>query len=247
MTWMLLFLVAYDDSATLKSISPERVAGFQRALLTAVFTAIPTPLYEGSDHWGDTKKSINGMKWAGGKPELQYADKNQGTWRKYQVTLDDPHQEHLRLQLHDVKNLGGNTLGFVIKVEADIGFEVEQQNWQSGVKFFDGKVRGKSTVKLSLQCESKLSIEPGVSVLPVMKYRLRVVEAKVSYDHLVFSHVPGLNGSAAKAVGNWTVDAVNQLKPSLERKLVDKLTQKIVKAADTKEIQVSLAGIERKK
>jgi hypothetical protein len=63
----------------------------------------------------------------------------------------------------------------------------------------------------------------------------------------VFTHVPGLGGSAAKVVGNWTVDAVNQMKPSLERKLIEKLTEKLKKAADTKEIQVSLSGIERKK
>lgn len=250
-TWMAICIVFLtwlpDDQAAIKSISPERVAGFQRALQQSVFTFMPTPLFEGSDHWGDMKKSVNGMKWSGGKPELQYADKNQGTWRKYKVTLNHPHQDHLRLQLNDVKNVGNNALSFLLKVEADIEFDVQQQNWQSGVKLFDGSVRGRTTVKLALRCESKLSIEPGVSVMPVLKYRLRVVDAKASYDDLVFTHVPGLGGSAAKVVGNWTVDAVQQMKPSLEKKLIEKLTQKIVKAADTKEIQVSLTGIERKK
>lgn len=252
MTWMGMTLVCLlstpDDSATtIKSISPEKVASFQRALQSAAFTALPTPLYEGSDHWGDTKKSINGMKWTASKPELQYADKNQGTWRKYKVTLDQPHNDHLRLSLNNMHQAGNNTLSFLIKIEADVEFDVQQQNWQSGVKLFDGTVRGRATAKVSISCESKLSVEPGASILPVLKYRLRVVEAKAGYENLVFTHVPGLGGSAAKALGNWTVDAIQQLKPSLERKLVEKLTQKIVKAADTKEIQLSLNGVERKK
>ncbi|MFT3882285.1 MAG: hypothetical protein QM703_21865 [Gemmatales bacterium] len=250
MTWMLIslnfMLFPAQDTAVAKSISPERVASFQRALEKAVFTALPTPLYEGSDHWGDQKKSVNGMKWTP-KPELQYSDKNHGTWRKYRVTLDQPAQDHLKLKVNDVKSLGNNSLSFQIKVDADIEFNIEQQNWQSGIKLFGGSARGSATVKMVITCESKLSIEPGTNFLPVIKYRLHVIDAKASYDHLVFSHVPGLGGSAAKVVGNWTVDAVNQMKPSLERKLIDKLTEKLKKAADTKEIQVSLSGIERKK
>lgn len=101
-------------------------------------------------------------------------------------------------------------------------------------------------MRLRLTCESKLVIEPSSSYLPTIRYRLRVSEAKASYDELKFKHVPGFGGSAAKVIGEWTVDAVNQLKPSIERRLIDKLTQKVVKAADTKEIQLSLAGIERR-
>lgn len=250
MQWILIgcvcLLLPTQETVPAKSISPERVASFQRALEKTVYTALPTPLYEGSDHWGDTRKSVNGMKWSG-KPELQYADKNHGTWRKYRVTLDQPAQDHLKLQLNNVQNIGNNSLRFQIKIDADVEFDIHQQNWQAGIKLFDGTVRGRSSVKLALTCTSKLSIEPGLNVLPVIKYRLQVVDAKASYDHLVFTHVPGLGGSAAKVVGNWTVDAVQQMKPSLEKKFIEKLTTKLKNAADTKEIQVSLSGIERKK
>lgn len=245
-TWALCCL-AIDDGMTAKSISPERVASFQRAMETAVFTAMPTPLFQGSDHWGDTKKSVNGMKWTSGKPELQYADKNHGTWRRYIITLDQPAADHLHLKLSDVKNIGNNSLSFQIQVDADVEFDVQQQNWQSGIKLFDGALRGRATARLTLNCESKLSIETGPNLLPMLKYRLRVIDTKANYDKLTITHVPGIGGSAAKVVGNWTVDAVQHLKPSLEKKMIDKLTQKLTKAADTKEIQVSLAGIERKK
>lgn len=249
MSWMLYHLVLFSsvqDSVTAKSISSERIASFNRALEKTVYSTLPTPLYEGSDHWGDTKKKVNGLKWSG-KPELQYGDKNHGTWRKYRVTLEQPAPKHLRLRLTNVQNTGNNSLKFRINVDADVEFDIHQQNWQVGIKMFDGTVKGRATVKLLLSCESKLNIEPGANLFPIIKYRLHVIDAKAGYDNLVFTHVPGLGGSAAKVVGNWTVDAVTQMKPSLERKLIDKLTEKLKKAADTKEIQVSLSGIERKK
>jgi hypothetical protein len=243
MTWMLLLLMVQTDP---KPIAPEKVAQFQKALESTVFSNLPTPLYEGKSHWGDTAEAVNGIKWKP-KPELQYTQKNQGTWRKYQITLQQPASDHLKLEINDMKNIGNNTLQFELLIKADLIFDVTQQNWSAGIKLFDGSARGSAKVRLRLTCESKLVIEPSTSYLPTIRYRLRVSEAKASYIDLQFKHVPGFGGSAAKVIGEWTFDAVNQLKPSIERKLIDKLSQKVVKAADTKEIQLSLAGIERKK
>jgi hypothetical protein len=243
MTWMLLLLMVQTDP---KPIAPEKVAQFQKALEATVFSNLPTPLYEGKSHWGDTVDVSNGIKWKP-KPELQYGPKNHGLWRKYQVTLQQPTSDHLSLDISNMKNVGNNTLQFELLIQSDVNFDVTQQNWYAGTKLFDGSARGSAKVRLRLTCESKLVIEPSSSYLPTIRYRLRVSEAKASYDELKFKHVPGFGGSAAKVIGEWTVDAVNQLKPSIERRLIDKLTQKVVKAADTKEIQLSLAGIERKK
>ncbi len=243
MEWIILLLLCQSDP---KPIAPEKVAQFQKALESAVFSNLPVPLYEGKSHWGDTAEAVNGIKWKP-KPELQYTQKNQGTWRKYQVTLQQPASDHLSLDINDMKNIGNNTLQFELLIQADLNFDVTQQNWNAGIKLFDGSARGSAKVRLRLTCESKLVIEPSSSYLPTIRYRLRVSEAKASYGELKFKHVPGLGGSVAKVIGEWTVDAVNQLKPSIERKLIDKLTQKVVKAADTKEIQLSLAGIERRK
>lgn len=243
---ILLFIFLDDGPAQIRALPAEKVASLQRALDGAVLGALPTPLYDGNSHWGETKKSINGMKW-GGKPELQYGERNHGTWRKYTVTLDQPAKDHMRLQVNQVQSVGNNTLTFQVKVEADVHFDVVQQNWASGVKLFDGSTRGSATLKMNLDFESKLIIEPTTSFLPVIKYRLRVLNAKTDLEKVVFNHVPGFGGSAAKAIGNWTLEAMTHIKPSLERNLIDKLTQKIIKAADTKEIQLSLSGVERKK
>jgi hypothetical protein len=229
---------------------PEKVAALQKALTATVQGALPSPLYQGDSHWGETKRTVNGVKWNGSgivrKPEWQYGEKNHGTWRKYQLTLDEPSAEHLRIHLRDVVNAGNNTLTFALQLDADVHFDITQQNWKEGIKLFHGSVRGKVHFTLVLRCESKLVLEMGEGFLPVVKYRLRVVEANPRYTGLKVTHLAGVGGELAKKLGDWSHEVMQQWKPSVERKMIEKLTQKIMKAADTKEIQVSLSGVERK-
>lgn len=233
------------------SLPPEKVAALQKGLSSVIQAALPKPLYEGASHWGDTIRAANGLKWVNSsgliKPEIQYGDKNHGTWRKYLVTLDEPAPDHLRIALSNVLTPANNTLTFALQLDGDLHFDVHQQNWKEGIKLFDGSMRGTVHFTLVLQCESKLTIEFGENYLPIVKYRLRVTDAKPSYDHLKVTHVAGVGGELAKKLGDWSHEAIQQWKPSLEGKLIDKLTQRIIKAADTKEIQLSLSGLERKK
>jgi hypothetical protein len=225
----------------------DKVARLQSALSTVMVTALPKPLCEGNSHWGDTVRAANGLKWLGLKPEIQYGDKNHGTWRKYKIVIEEPATGHLQIALKDVVIPGNNTMTFALQLDTDLHFDVTQQNWKDGIKLFDGSVRGNVHFTLVLQCESKLTIDFGENYFPTVKYRLRVTDAKPSYDHLKVTHIAGVGGELAKKLGDWSHEAIQQWKPSLERRLIDKLTQKIIKAADTKEIQLSLSGLERKK
>jgi hypothetical protein len=69
---------------------------------------------------------------------------------------------------------------------------------------------------------------------------VKVTEAKLFYEKLVIEHTAGIGGDAAKLLGDAVIDMVKQAKPSLERDLLKKANAAIVKAADTKEIRVSL-------
>jgi hypothetical protein len=63
---------------------------------------------------------------------------------------------------------------------------------------------------------------------------------KADYDHFVTEHIAGLGGDAAKLLG----DALQKiLRPALEKKLLPKASAAIVKAADTKELRVSLGSL----
>lgn len=247
--WVLLVVPLFlylpgDDAA--RTIPAEKVVALQRALKTTMLLAMPDPMVQGKDKWGHQERTVSGLKWSG-KPELRYEDRNHGTWRKYEVQLRSPHDQHLRLRLEDVKITGSNQMSFVVYLEADVTFEVTQENWNHGMRLFHGTVRGQAVLQIKLLCTSHLEMDTDTKGLPALKYRLKTERARASYDELKIKHVAGLGGSAAKWIGDWSVDAMNQLKPSIERKLIDKLSAKLVKAADTKEIQISLSGIERKK
>jgi hypothetical protein len=78
--------------------------------------------------------------------------------------------------------------------------------------------------------------------MPDMIFRLRVTQADVNYDHFVTEHIAGLGGDAARLLG----DALQKvLRPTLQKKILPKANIAIVKAADTKEVRLSLAGLLR--
>ena len=80
---------------------------------------------------------------------------------------------------------------------------------------------------------------PG-SLLPDAVIRVRVTEAELHYTDLVCEHTAGLDGDAAKKVGEAVLKFLKQAKPSLERDLLAKANAAIVKAADTREVRIEL-------
>jgi hypothetical protein len=69
------------------------------------------------------------------------------------------------------------------------------------------------------------------------------MQAQVSYDNLVVEHIAGIGGEAAKLIGDGLKGGLHQWRPSLEKELLAKADAAIVKAADTKEVRVSLSQL----
>jgi hypothetical protein len=100
---------------------------------------------------------------------------------------------------------------------------------------------------MKLRCEATARFEKTSSWLPELVYRLRVVNADVTYDDWKVTHVAGLGGELAEFLGDAAQKMVHELKPSLEEKLLAKAEASILKAADTKELRVGLGGVKREK
>jgi hypothetical protein len=84
-------------------------------------------------------------------------------------------------------------------------------------------------------------------LLPDAVFRLRVVESDLGYDNLVVEHTAGVGGEAAKVLGDAFIGGVRLWKPSLERRLLAKANEAIVKAADTKEVRLGVTSLIGKK
>ena len=221
-------------------ISPEQLERFNRALQGLLTKALPEPLYEKSTGDGNMASAVNGLKWRGFVPKVQYADKNDGTRRHMKLTSDNPAQNfHIEMKNWRLYDEGRATFDLQLKLAARMDFN--EEHWTKGIKLYDGTVRARAKLWMVLHCESKMRIEAD-GFLPTIVYRLRVVDTEFGYTDLIFEHVAGLGGEAAKLVGDFAVDALRQWKPSIERKLREKLERSIMKAADAKEIRIGLTS-----
>jgi hypothetical protein len=221
--------------------SPEALAGVLRG---AMLKYLPDPIYEASPGWGE-KRTVNALhfKHTGSvpRPTMEKAQRNHGVWRKIRLSARDL-PNTLILDVRNVQFPDPSRMTFEVFLSFDAYADFEQQNWERGVRVWSGSVRARFRLKLQMACEATTKLDPSKNVLvPDAVFRVRATSAKVTYDNLVFEHVPGLGGSAAKLVGNTFHSALTQWRPSMERSLLAKADAAILRAADSREVRISLA------
>lgn len=218
----------------------EAAENLTQLLRPLLLDSIPPVLYEGKSNWGK-QTLVSHIHWKGLKPTIVKAPRNDGVWRKCQVT-PRALAGNFVLHLSDLKAVNADTQTFKIYLSFPINMEMEQQNWESGVRLYSGGVKARLKIHLGLDCESTLKLDTSTSLLPDAVFRLRVTKANLWYNELAVEHIAGVGGAAAQIIGDTIHDAVKQWRPSLERKMLDKANAAIVKAADTKEVKLSLGS-----
>jgi hypothetical protein len=207
-----------------------------------IIGALPTPLYEKIDNWGHQASVPVGVKWEGLRPEIQRSPRNHGEWRKVRITGQNL-QRTLDMKVSNVKNIDADKQTFKAFLTMQMGVSYEQQNWQSGLRLWSGSVQARAQIKAELDCENTLKLELDKNGLPDFVLRLRVTNAKLTYDKLVFEHVNGIGGDGAKLIGKAAHEALKRWRPSIERDLLKRANDAIVKAADTKEIRFGFGSL----
>jgi hypothetical protein len=227
-------------------LSPANPDAFAGALRGYLVHNLPATLYEASPGWGHTATAPNGLHWTGRAlpvhPHVQYAAKNDGDWRKVRVAGNNI-ADTLVL---DIRNLEQPELGhisFDVILSMDCLVDYEHQKWESGIRLYSAGAKARLRVKALLSCEATTRLEQEKTLLPNAVFRLRVVNAKVSYDNLVVEHVAGVGGEAAKLIGDGLKGWLHQWKPSIEKELLEKADAAITKSGDTKEVRVSLTQL----
>jgi hypothetical protein len=225
----------------LGSNTPGALAGNLRAFL---LKALPDPLFEDDKHW-NLQKPVRETKWRGQgihvHPETQEVLKNDGHWWKVRVTVPNA-ADTLVLDLRDMQQPEPGRLTFTTFLALDAHVDYDRQNWRHGHRLYAGSVRARLRLKLTLHCEATGRLE-GNGFLPEAVVRLRVVQSEAGYDNFVVEHIPGMGGEMAKVLGDACHAGMQQWHPSLERNLLARANEAIVKAGDTKEIRVGLASL----
>jgi hypothetical protein len=220
-----------DPTAALGALTggqtTDALAGNLRAFLLAHF---PEPLFEDDRHWNQRKKGPLGKV------------HNDGRWWKVRLEGRSV-RDTLVVDLRDVRQVGDGRTTFTLYVSFDAGLLLERQNWRMGVRLLSGHTQARFRVRLTLFCEATAKFVKAESWLPDAVFRLRVLNSDLRYDNLVVEHTAGLGGEPARVLGDFVVDGLRQWKPSLERNLVTRANVAIIKAADTKEVRVSVMSL----
>ena len=210
--------------------SKDSLAGSLRGYL---LQAMPTPLYE-----TDVSKTH--------KPAKTHSSRKQGISRKVRITAVNP-ADNLVLDLRDVRSPEPGKLTFGVFLALDTRIDYNRQLWEAGIKLFDGSVRARARLKVTLDCEATTRLETNGLPLPEAVFRLRVVKANVQLENVVVEHIAGVGGDAAKVIGDSLRSSLRRLHPSLERKLLERAEAAIVKAGDTKEVRIGLTQLLKKR
>jgi hypothetical protein len=223
--------------------SAEELASVMRTLLTS---ALPAPLVAKEFNWGHQVEVMNGITWDGDgvlkKPHKQKKLKNDGVWRKIRVEAFNP-EKNLTLAVKNVQQPEKGKLTFDLVVTLETRITFEQQVWSRGIRLYSGETRARCRPIVLLKCESTSRVAKAGGLLPDVVFRMRVLDAKLSYDEFRVDHTAGVGGDLAKVMGDALHDTIKLWMPSLEKEMKEKAQQAIVKAGDTKEVRLGLGRL----
>ncbi len=221
--------------------SPAALAASVRSFLVE---NCPPVLLEDDKHWGQQKEVARGIEWKGKGPipKVQKSYKKHGVWRRVKVTPINP-RDSLVVDVRDMKRVAPDRMQFTTFVALETRVEVEQENWRAGVRFYHGKFRARLRVYVTLNCEVTTKLVRGDTFIPDVVIRLQVLAAQLGYDNFRSEHVGNIGGDLGEWIGDTGHNLLKQLRPSLERNLLEKANAAVVKAADTKEIRVGLGKL----
>ncbi len=230
-------LVPLVNAASLKALAA--------ALRGYFVNSLPDPLLQKDFGWGRQARAANGVKWRGQGlrvyPEVRYAYKNDGNWRRVALRATNvPRTLVFDLSNFQQAERGPATFDALIAFDADV--EYERQTWSTGMRVYSGSVRARLRVILKLKCEVHSRLEKSDTLVPDVLFRLRVLQADLSYENLIVEHIGGLGGEVAKLLGE-AIHGTLRFNPQWERSLLDRANAAIVKAADTKDVRVSLSKL----
>ncbi|MFL5328161.1 MAG: hypothetical protein ACJ8C4_04545 [Gemmataceae bacterium] len=230
-----VFLLTLPAAAP--TAAPDQLS---QTLRTLLLQHLPAPLYQSQKDWGKTK-DVKVFTFRHGKPVVERSPRNDGLWREVRIDAINPHQT-LVLEVRDFASPKPGVITFTLHIAGDVQFEADQQQWESGIKMYGASIRARARVSATLHCEVTTKTE-FKNLLPDIVCQAKVLKSDVGYDNLHVEHVAGLGGDFAKVVGVAGHEMIHQWKPSIERHLLAKANEAMVKAVEKKEVRIRLAKL----
>jgi hypothetical protein len=230
-----------------KPVPPE--AEFVAKLVReALVKKLPDPLTKSNQNWGHQKavtvvhRRREGLRfWT--EPVQEFH--NDGLWRRVEVRVPDPSRVSVAITELTYPE-DGKALATVAVACERVDVKVEQQLWLNNRRLYGGETRAHCAAALALKVTVATRTEYKKGALfpiPEVTLQVKATEAQLYYDELIVDHTAGLDGEAAKSVGEALLRLVKAVKPDLESDLLEKANAAVVKAAGTREIKLALDKI----
>jgi hypothetical protein len=222
---------------------PAEAEALTKVLRDLAKKHIPDPLSKSSQNWGHQKavtvihRYREGLRvWS--EPVQEF--RNEGVWRRTTIRLPEP--DKVGLAVTELTHPEPGTMLATVAVVAErVDVRFEQQVWKNGLRLYGGETRAHCKGGLLVKAEvvSKTEFKKG-SFLPEVTLKLRVTDADLFYEKLVVDHTAGVDGEAAKVIGDVLIDVVKAVKPDVEKELREKAEAAIVKAVGIREFKLAL-------
>jgi hypothetical protein len=229
---------------------PAEAHALAKVLRDLLVKNLPDPLSKANQNW-DHQKAITvihrhreGLRvWSEPVQEMV----NDGVWRRYETRIPDPAKIVLAVTELTFPE-EGKVLATVGVIAERVDVKFEQQVWRNSVRLYGGETRAhcKGSLLLTVEVTSKTEFKKG-AFLPEVTLKVKATEAHLGYEDVVVDHTAGLDGEAAKALGDVAIRTVKAVKPDLEGDLLTKANAAIVKAAGSRELRVALDSLLKKK
>jgi hypothetical protein len=190
--------------------------------------------YEDTRKWGGTKRMWDGLHVRLDGLQLRtkrrWKDANHGTWKMYRVWLLDPN-EQLDLTVTNVRRQEDGSVAFDLHAGAGLGLLGRVAEWRRDVQLFSLSAEGTARVRLSLQCQAALRLDPR-KLPPDLVLIPKVNAAALEIDAFHIDRVSKIGGDVAEEIGR-------EIRRTLEDKLAEdgaglaeKLNRQIAKNQD---------------
>jgi hypothetical protein len=235
-------LIASAPAESPPAVDTKHLAEILRGMM---LKNLPKPLTESLNNWGNQNEIVIGVYWRKEgplryKPEPMKAKKNDGHWQKVRVESIEP-EKNLSLEIANLRPSPNGTTLFDAKIGLDTRMTYEQEMWAMAKRMYAGETRCRcrAELKLTVELDNKLEFADG-SLVPNLRFRVRVTSADLTYRDFVCEHTLGMDGKPAEVMGKATLEFIKKVKPNLEKDMLAQANAGIVKAADTKEIRIEL-------
>ena len=229
-----------------RKTDPEEAAALTKVLRDLAKKHLPDPISKSSQNWGHQKAVTVVYRYREGlriwsEPVQEF--RNEGVWRRTTIRLPEPDKVALAVtELTHPED--GKMLATVAIVAERVDVRFEQQVWKNGLRLYGGETRAHCKGGLLIKAEviSKSEFKKG-SFFPEVTLKLRVADADLFYEKLVVDHTAGVDGDAAKVIGDVLIDVVKAVRPDIEKELREKAEAAIVKAVGIREFKLALDSL----